>query len=155
MGRWTPFAEVLEEKLGVAEPPPPLSPVTGFDHRATVHAFLEFTAASKPVSSWHPRHPYAAPDGPTDPPQQQPTPAERRLSRQEREALDQLNTLGAAISPYFTAEELRSAFRALALTFHPDRHHRSTRAEAASLSRDFIALHEAYRTLQTVAPAAA
>jgi hypothetical protein len=152
MGRRTAFAEVLDEKLRAHVPSPPAAP-DACGYRATVHAFYEFAAAAKPVAGWRPRHPYAACTVPHEP--RTTKRANRQLSAGERAALDQLNALGAGVGADFTAEELRTAFRSLALTFHPDRHPGSTGPDVARLSANFIALHDAYRALQTITSVAA
>ena len=153
MGRGAAFAAVLDEKLGAAQTPRTWQPAS-YGHRATVHTFYEFAAADKPVSGWRPRHPYVTPAACSAQPGPEAVRPRRQLSANERAALEQLNALGAAVGADFTADELRSAFRSLALTFHPDRHPRSSSSEAATLSRRFIALHDAYRALQTAALAA-
>ncbi|MEO7272065.1 MAG: J domain-containing protein [Vicinamibacterales bacterium] len=151
MGRRTAFAEVLDEKLGT-EAPPRQTLSGAYGYRATVHAFHEFAAAATPVTGWRPRHPYAAATAPQEA-RRTPRP-DRRLSPGARAALDQLNALGARVSADFTPEELRTAFRSLALTFHPDRHPGSTSSDVARLSANFIAVNDAYRALQTTTTAA-
>src|SRR4029079_11624278 len=58
VGRRTAFAEVLDRKLQAIDAPLPRVSAQ-YGHRATVHTFYEFAAATKPVTRWHPRHPYA------------------------------------------------------------------------------------------------
>jgi DnaJ-class molecular chaperone len=77
------------------------------------------------------------------------------LSSSQQRALDRLITLGATIDGSFTADELRSAFRALARQYHPDRHPMATAAQRAQLSSVFTELRQAYEDLQAAAPAAA
>ncbi len=57
---------------------------------------------------------------------------------------------GATLTVDFTDGELRSAFRALARCYHPDRHPESGALEQARLSRVFAGLADAYRHLVTV-----
>lgn len=72
----------------------------------------------------------------------------RTLSRTQERALDYLRGLGArTLAADFTDAEIKSAFRALALRFHPDRHPGSSDAERASLARAFASVCDAYRTL--------
>lgn len=74
----------------------------------------------------------------------------RRLTPQQQAALDALRAMGAdSLTPDFTDAEIKSAFRALVRTFHPDRHPGSSDAERALLSRRFAAVCDAYRTLTT------
>ncbi|MEZ5320268.1 MAG: J domain-containing protein [Vicinamibacterales bacterium] len=72
----------------------------------------------------------------------------RRLTKDQRAALDVFLDLGAALTPEFTRAELRSAFRALARAHHPDRH---APADGPERSRRFARLADAYRRLQGVA----
>ena len=75
----------------------------------------------------------------------------RTLSPEQREALNQLIGLGARLDSDFTMPELRSAFRALARTYHPDRHPGTRAGEKARLSTAFVTLRNAYDTLKTAA----
>lgn len=77
----------------------------------------------------------------------QPRPA-RRLSAGQREALNSLRALGAvSLADDFSAADIKSAFRALARRYHPDRHPGLSDAERASLARSFAAACDAYRAL--------
>jgi hypothetical protein len=87
--------------------------------------------------------------------QPSPSPAEavprrqvRTLTEPEHAALQELVRSGASLVADFSATELRSAFRALARRYHPDRHPFSTDVEKARLSRVFVKLSEHYRLLQ-------
>jgi hypothetical protein len=74
----------------------------------------------------------------------------RHLAPLQRVAVDALRALGAdSLRDNFTDAELKSAFRALARRFHPDRHPGSPDAERARLARSFAAAADAYRTLTT------
>ncbi len=71
----------------------------------------------------------------------------------QKDALDSLTTLGARLDADFTLEELRAAFRMLALHYHPDRHFTRSEAEQVVLAAQFARAHDAYEQLKTVAPA--
>jgi len=71
----------------------------------------------------------------------------RAMSARERQAFDDLVLLGARIGTDFTFDELRSAFRALALTYHPDRHTQCSATNRADLAGLFARAHDAYRVL--------
>ena len=75
----------------------------------------------------------------------------RKMSPAQAEALGQLRALGATLDTSFTEDELKAVFRALALTYHPDRHPGTTAAEKARLSQTFVALRSAYDALKTAA----
>ena len=74
-------------------------------------------------------------------------PARRALSAREREAVAEMETLGAQLPADFTFDELRRAFRALALEYHPDRHAQGTTRDKAQLGQLFTRAREAYRVL--------
>jgi hypothetical protein len=76
---------------------------------------------------------------------------QRALARRERAALDELVALGAGLGDTFSAEELRSAFRALARRYHPDRQARSSEADKARCATLFQRVYDAYRVLATLA----
>jgi hypothetical protein len=73
----------------------------------------------------------------------------RRLTPAQRGALDALRSLGASVGDDFTSAEIKSAFRALARRFHPDRHPWSTDTERTAFARAFASACDAYRTLTT------
>jgi DnaJ-domain-containing protein 1 len=80
----------------------------------------------------------------------QPLPAPRpprQLTVRQQRALDALVALGAELDANFTARELRSAYRALARQYHPDRHPFSSHIEKARLARVFAALNQNHRCL--------
>lgn len=77
----------------------------------------------------------------------------RKLSMKQKDALDALRTLGARLDADFTLEELRTAFRMLALRYHPDRHITSSDAEQALLAVLFAQARDAYEELTVMAPA--
>jgi hypothetical protein len=82
------------------------------------------------------RYPRAAADRPV-----------RALGPAERHALDELVGLGARLREDFTSAELRSAFRALARQFHPDRCIGQTPADQAHAARVFAFIVGHYRCL--------
>ena len=69
----------------------------------------------------------------------------------ERRALDYMVGLGARIESDFTDAELRSAFRALAREYHPDRHPGSSQQQRERLAALFRRLRQAYEHLQGAA----
>ena len=75
--------------------------------------------------------------------------AKRTLTPEERFALDALNRRGAALSADFTAAELRSAYRTLARSYHPDRHH-SSGTEQNAITRVFAEIANHHQTLLRV-----
>lgn len=76
-----------------------------------------------------------------------PRPRRTLLPHQQR-ALDELVGLGANLPRDFTGAELRSAFRALAREYHPDRHPGSGEFERDRLAALFARVRAAYEHLQ-------
>jgi hypothetical protein len=74
----------------------------------------------------------------------------RALSAREREAMAVMELLGAPLTPAFTEDELRRAFRTLALAYHPDRHAAGGAQEQARLGELFTSARDAYETLAGV-----
>jgi hypothetical protein len=74
----------------------------------------------------------------------------RALSAREREAMAMMKLLGAPLTPAFTEDELRRAFRTLALAYHPDRHAAGGAQEQARLGELFTLARDAYETLAGV-----
>jgi hypothetical protein len=74
----------------------------------------------------------------------------RVLSREQRAALDRFVALGARLHPSYTRRELRSAFRSLARTFHPDHHPAISASEKARLSLMFNDVRNAYDVLKNI-----
>jgi len=93
--------------------------------------------------------PAAADAAPTTPAGTPARPA-RRLTIVQRRSLDTLIGFGAGIHSDFSAGQLRSAFRTLALQYHPDRHPFAGDREKAALARHFSAITTSYETLLTV-----
>lgn len=71
----------------------------------------------------------------------------------QKHALDSLTALGARLDADFTLEELRTAFRMLALRYHPDHHFSRSEAEQVVLCAQFARAHDAYEQLKTIPPA--
>jgi DnaJ-class molecular chaperone len=70
------------------------------------------------------------------------------LTAAERVALDALRSLGAdTLDESFTTLDLKRAFRALALRYHPDRHPSGSPDQHRALAQAFARVHESYRTL--------
>lgn len=79
----------------------------------------------------------------------------RVLTARQRRALEGLIELGADLTPDFTAAELRSAYRRLALKYHPDRHSASSEGEKARLTRVLADLNQHHRELAAAVRSAA
>jgi len=77
-------------------------------------------------------------------------PARRVLSARERDAVAEMEALGAPLTTDFTFDELRRAFRTLALEYHPDRHMQGATRDKAQLGQLFTRAREAYRVLTGV-----
>lgn len=71
----------------------------------------------------------------------------RQLAPRQQAALDAIVLLGAHLGTDFTLPELRSAYRVLARTFHPDRHVAASEQEKSRLAAVFTALADNYRCL--------
>ena len=71
----------------------------------------------------------------------------RPLSDRQRQALTAFVELGARLTADYTAGELRSAYRRLAMEYHPDRHPGSTESQRARLTRILADLNEHQRHL--------
>jgi hypothetical protein len=127
------------------EPPPPRG--GGFATAPHPFSFVFVSSGLKPVATVYqnPRR-WQAPRPPRP---------RRILLPSQRRALDELISLGAKLEPDFTTTELRTAFRTLALEYHPDRHAGSSDLEKQRLSALFTRLRHAYDLLQQPAQAAA
>lgn len=71
----------------------------------------------------------------------------RPLTAAECAALRTLNAFGADLTPDFTVNELRRAFKRAARRCHPDAHHDAGPLECTRLGQVFGAVSEAYRLL--------
>jgi hypothetical protein len=71
----------------------------------------------------------------------------RMLSQKEREAVAAMEALGATLVAGFSLEELRRAFRTLALAYHPDRHAERGEHDTAHLAQLFTQARDAYEVL--------
>jgi hypothetical protein len=74
----------------------------------------------------------------------------RTFSPLQRDAFDRLQAFGARLHPAFTRTELRSAFRSLARTFHPDHHPAMSTSEKARLSATFRQVRRDYDVLKNI-----
>ena len=74
----------------------------------------------------------------------------RTFSPLEREAFGRLRAFGARLDPGFTLTELRSAFRSLARSFHPDHHPAMSASEKARLSATFREVRRDYDVLKNI-----
>ena len=140
MRRGPDFNHVLQERLDacpVAEAAPvqggfPVAPSLGF--------FFNHPGLATSVDPTATSRRWQAP-----PPRPRP---KRTLMPHEQRALDYLVGLGANLGSDFTEAELRTAFRALAREFHPDRHPGSTQQQKERLTAMFRRLRQAYEHLQ-------
>ena len=103
-----------------------------------------FSAAG---DSWTSAYPRPAAPRPAPAPRK---PA-RRLTDAQRRALETLRAAGATdLTADFSEAELKSAYRALARRFHPDRHPLADAPERARLARTFSSMSDAYRELSRI-----
>jgi hypothetical protein len=171
MARWRAFVDVLDEMLREPDAAPPAATASYRPSYAAHPAspFYGFTVpTSRPNRFWSMPGPYrqGQPTATTDAESAPPTPdyshvvgmavddavapeprVARSLKPAEKLALQTLVRLGAALDGRFTARELRSAFRALAQRYHPDRHPHVTEAERSRLSATFAEVTSAYGVL--------
>ena len=143
------FADVLdaflEEPLVAAIPPPTYRPVFS--------GTPLYTLGSERIELnrfWATRGPYSA-AAPTASSMPGPPRQARSLSPAERTALETFVRLGASLDTAFTARELRSAFRALAQQYLPDRHPHAAPADTLRFGATFADLAAAYGVLHDVA----
>jgi hypothetical protein len=167
--RWRAFVEVLDEILTdqaptdahpsgrVATASIASRPLYAFGSEFPANRFwtagptgasrlAESAASSSPPRSADRQH--------TRPDQGRSTPvpaAARDLTPAEETALHTLVKLGARIDRRFTSRQLRSAFRALAQRYHPDRHPHAGPAERMQLGAAFAELTQAYGVLHDAA----
>lgn len=96
---------------------------------------------------------YARPAASPPPPPRPPQLPARRLSADEQLALARLLALGAALTEFFTAADLKREYRRLALRHHPDRQGAAAGTEPAAAAATFAAVAEAYHRLRLVVDA--
>lgn len=77
-------------------------------------------------------------------------PKKHPLSAREREAFRHLAALGGDLGEAFTFDELRRAFRKLALRYHPDRHTGCGDHTRSQLAQTFAQARDAYQVLSAV-----
>ena len=75
----------------------------------------------------------------------------RELTAAEQRALAAMVALGAKLDEHFTESELRTAYRALARRYHPDRHPHCSGPEQARWAQKFALLCDSYERLRRVA----
>ncbi len=142
------FGQILDEKLADVsssagsprvDAPPPF-PLPGFSPAFLFCAsFPAGTRASTVASA------YAAPASHAR------LSAPRVLSAAQARALECLRSLGVpGLESGYTEAELKSAFRRIALTLHPDRHLQASACERQYLARAFGSACDAYRELRRV-----
>ena len=137
MGRGQAFAAALDAALGGWQAEAPIR--AGFASRvATATLFFHLEPPSRPV-------PVAA-YTPAERPTPKPAPP-HTLTPTQQQAYDTFQRLGARLDAAFTRRELRTAFRRLALRYHPDRHPGSGAGETSRLSDAFRQLTAAYEQL--------
>ena len=133
------FSQVLQERLEACPVAEVSTPGRG-----------EFAAPPLGFFFSHPG--LTAPVPPHANPRRWQAPARPRLRRtfmpHEQRALDYLVGLGANLESDLTMTELRSAFRALAREYHPDRHPGSSQQQRERLAALFRRLRQAYEHLQ-------
>lgn len=142
MRRGIDFSQVLQDRLEactVADVPEPAR--AGFVAPPSLGFFLNYPDLTPAVP------PQANPRRWQAPPRPQPRPRRTFLPHEQR-ALDYLVGLGARLEPDLTLAELRSAFRALAREYHPDRHPGSSPQQRERLAALFCRLRQAYEHLQ-------
>jgi hypothetical protein len=144
------FADILYEKVNGAGKPD-ATQAASFRPRVIPPHPLLFATPYRP-SGRSPYRSVTADTGSTPPrfaapPSAPPARPSRPLNRRQRQALDAFIALGARLSPDFAPGELRSAFRMLALAYHPDRHPGSSDGERARLTRVLADLNDHHRCL--------
>ncbi|HEX5107157.1 MAG TPA: J domain-containing protein [Vicinamibacterales bacterium] len=126
----------------------PPSPLRGFSETGSDLLRGPGQAVRRTVAPSHRRA--FAPSHPPLPPRSYGATGTRTLSAHERHALHELIALGAALHEGFTRRELRSAFRALARRYHPDRHTDSSADHKARLATLFSRVCDSYQVLARV-----
>ena len=106
-----------------------------------------YVEAAKEPAAWRPGHRESDVASTAAPRSER---AARVLSPRERVAVAAMEELGATLRPGFTFEDLRHAFRTLALAYHPDRHVDCGQQEKARLGQCFSRARSAYEVLTDV-----
>lgn len=123
---------------------------TTVDHRAARAYGIPFVPRQEPVQNQTVSRVRPAQKArPAQPAEPRPP---RVLTERQHTALTLLVSLGAQLDADFTARQLKTAFKVLARLYHPDRHPGCSEFEKARFSRQFAAVHEAYRQLLAVLP---
>jgi hypothetical protein len=157
MAAGTAFADILDEMIAEVpaerprraaqsglrpQPPNPFLFTEPYRHYRTAYgSFGRTGGALRDVESASVAMP---PDAVSAPPRR----PKRKLSPADARAVEQLVALGAVLPIDFTAQELRSAFRALARKYHQDTRPASDPAESARLARVFAHVNTHYQQLQ-------
>jgi hypothetical protein len=135
------FAAMLDEAIGRAAPEPVMpaaAPWRRWPGPEPVSPFLRMP----PLTTGAPCWPLA-----TGAPARRPA---HRLTAEQQHAFERFERLGARVPAGFTAEELRRAYRQLALRFHPDRHADHAALEREQRARNFAEAADLYRCLRAV-----
>jgi hypothetical protein len=163
VGSATAFADILDEIVsGFGQSPGVADP--RFEPRyVPPHPFL-FTEPFRPFrpSPYRGAHRQeragrrtSPPSNATPRPARKPARPSRTLTTRQRQALEAFVELGAELTADFTPGELRSAYRRLALKYHPDRHAAGSDDEKARLTRVLADLNEHHRELMAALRSAA
>jgi hypothetical protein len=165
MHRGEAFGDILAEKLRNVdvESPSPSRARAGFGpvpspillngaprvhFRATPYGRM--AGSSQRQAGCAPCGPPCPPAAAVPPTAPSPRAPRRSLSPGHQRALDALIGFGVDLDADFTEAELRSAFRALARRYHPDRHPGSDASENRRLAGVFSGLADHYRALLAV-----
>jgi hypothetical protein len=146
-----PFAQLLDDAVAaatVASPLPRSTPPTAFPRAV---GFFEFTLGAQPVSRIvpHSRSTYQVVEEPRVNWKLGlgSRVATKHLTPAQRQAVEEMTSLGASLDADFTPDELRGAYRQLARRYHPDVHPTCTEREKATLNALFARAHASYQVL--------
>jgi hypothetical protein len=73
--------------------------------------------------------------------------SKRHLTRAQRQAVEEMASLGVCLTADFSDDEVRGAYRQLARRYHPDRHPACSEGEKARLGALFARAHASYQVL--------